>query len=172
MTFQDYFWIQSPYPQLQTVIVIISISIIILTESCYTVQSGPKLSILLLLLSKDWNYRHTYTWARELLHELQSRGAETQTCEKQLPQWTQLSDITFLLSAGLVQPAAPQSKPTTQPSCLLPSREGSWNFLLLFLNFLVFQDKVSLCGHGCPGTLSVEQVGLELMEIYLPLSPE
>jgi hypothetical protein len=28
--------------------------------------------------------------------------------------------------------------------------------------FLVFQDRVSLCSPGCPGTHSVDQAGLEL----------
>jgi hypothetical protein len=32
-----------------------------------------------------------------------------------------------------------------------------WVFL-----FLVFQDRVSLCSPGCPGTHFVEQAGLEL----------
>ena len=34
--------------------------------------------------------------------------------------------------------------------------------LLLFLVFLVFRDRVSLCRPGCPGTHSVGQAGLEL----------
>jgi hypothetical protein len=29
-------------------------------------------------------------------------------------------------------------------------------------DFFVFQDRVSLCSHGCPGTHSVDQAGLEL----------
>jgi hypothetical protein len=36
----------------------------------------------------------------------------------------------------------------------------------------VFQDRVSLCSPGCPGTHSVDQAGLELTEIHLPLPPE
>jgi hypothetical protein len=35
------------------------------------------------------------------------------------------------------------------------------NFIL-FIYFLVFQDRVSLCSLGCPGTHSVDQAGLEL----------
>jgi hypothetical protein len=31
-----------------------------------------------------------------------------------------------------------------------------------FFFFLVFQDRVSLCSPGCPGTHSVDQAGLEL----------
>jgi hypothetical protein len=34
--------------------------------------------------------------------------------------------------------------------------------------FLVFQDRVSLCSPGCPGTHSVDQTGLELRN--LPVS--
>ena len=34
----------------------------------------------------------------------------------------------------------------------------------------IFQDSVSLCSPGCPGT--VDQAGLELTEIDLPLLPE
>jgi hypothetical protein len=34
--------------------------------------------------------------------------------------------------------------------------------LLLFFFKLVFQDRVSLCSPGCPGTHSVDQTGLEL----------
>ena len=29
-----------------------------------------------------------------------------------------------------------------------------------------------MCGPGCPGTHSVDQAGLELTEIHLPLPPE
>jgi hypothetical protein len=31
-----------------------------------------------------------------------------------------------------------------------------------FFFFLAFQDRVSLCSSGCPGTHSVDQAGLEL----------
>jgi hypothetical protein len=34
--------------------------------------------------------------------------------------------------------------------------------LFYFILFLVFQDRVSLCRPGCPGTHSVEQAALEL----------
>jgi hypothetical protein len=34
------------------------------------------------------------------------------------------------------------------------------NFLFCFVLF--FQDRVSLCSPGCPGTHSVDQAGLEL----------
>ena len=33
------------------------------------------------------------------------------------------------------------------------------------------EDRVSLCSLGCPGTHSVDQAGLELTEIHLPLPP-
>ena len=36
---------------------------------------------------------------------------------------------------------------------------------------LVFRDRVSLCSLGCPGTRSVDQAGLELTKIHLPLPP-
>jgi hypothetical protein len=36
--------------------------------------------------------------------------------------------------------------------------------LFLFL-FLFFQDRVSLCGPGCPGTHSVDQAGLKLRDL-------
>lgn len=35
-----------------------------------------------------------------------------------------------------------------------------------------FQDKVPLCSLGCPRAHSVDQAGLELTEIHLPLPPE
>jgi hypothetical protein len=35
-------------------------------------------------------------------------------------------------------------------------------FFVCFLFFFVFRDRVSLCSSGCPGTHSVDQVGLEL----------
>jgi hypothetical protein len=42
--------------------------------------------------------------------------------------------------------------------------------ILKGLNFF-FQDKVSLCNSpGCPGTDFVDQAGLELGEIHLPLT--
>ena len=34
--------------------------------------------------------------------------------------------------------------------------------------FAGVQDQVSLCSAGCPGTHSVDQAGLELMEVCLP----
>jgi hypothetical protein len=37
--------------------------------------------------------------------------------------------------------------------------------LLLFCFVLVFQDRVSLCSSGCPGTHFVEQAGLELRNL-------
>jgi hypothetical protein len=43
-------------------------------------------------------------------------------------------------------------------------------FVCLFVCF-VFQDRVSLCSPGCPGTHSVDQDGLELRNT-LPLPPE
>jgi hypothetical protein len=44
-------------------------------------------------------------------------------------------------------------------------------FVCLFVGFLVFQDRVSLCSPGCPGTHFVDQAGLELRN-HLPLPPE
>ena len=35
-------------------------------------------------------------------------------------------------------------------------------FVCLFFFFLVFQDSVSLCSPGCPGTHSIDQADLEL----------
>jgi hypothetical protein len=35
-------------------------------------------------------------------------------------------------------------------------------FFLLFVFVFVFQDRISLCCPGCPGTHSVDQAGLEL----------
>jgi hypothetical protein len=35
-------------------------------------------------------------------------------------------------------------------------------FCFFFLFVFVFRDRVSLCSPGCPGTHSVDQVGLEL----------
>jgi hypothetical protein len=37
-----------------------------------------------------------------------------------------------------------------------------YHFIYLFIYFLVFRDRVSLCSPGCPGTNSVDQAGLEL----------
>jgi hypothetical protein len=39
------------------------------------------------------------------------------------------------------------------------------------LLFFIFRDRVSLCSPGCPGTHSVDQAGLELTEMHLPLPP-
>jgi hypothetical protein len=38
-------------------------------------------------------------------------------------------------------------------------------FLCLFVCLFVFQDRVSLCSLGCPGTHSVDQAGLELRNL-------
>jgi hypothetical protein len=40
-----------------------------------------------------------------------------------------------------------------------------WFGLVWFGLVLVFQDRVSLCGPGCPGTHSVDQAGLELRNL-------
>jgi hypothetical protein len=46
------------------------------------------------------------------------------------------------------------------------------NSFFPFLLLLVFQDRVSLCRPGCPGTFPVDQPGLQLTEIHLPLPQE
>jgi hypothetical protein len=38
-------------------------------------------------------------------------------------------------------------------------------FFFFFFFFLVFQDRVSLCSPGCPGTHSVDQAGFELRNL-------
>jgi hypothetical protein len=38
-------------------------------------------------------------------------------------------------------------------------------FLSFFFFFLIFQNRVSLCSPGCPGTHSVDQAGLELRNL-------
>jgi hypothetical protein len=40
-----------------------------------------------------------------------------------------------------------------------------------FFFFFFFFDNVSPCSPNCPGTLAVDQPGLELTEIYLILTP-
>jgi hypothetical protein len=42
----------------------------------------------------------------------------------------------------------------------------------IFLPMDFFFDRVSLCSPGCPGTHSVDQAGLELIEIHLFLPPK
>ena len=45
---------------------------------------------------------------------------------------------------------------------------NGWLLFVLFLFiFVCLQDPVSLCSLGCPGTRSVDQSYLELMEIHL-----
>jgi hypothetical protein len=38
-------------------------------------------------------------------------------------------------------------------------------FIYLFIYLLVFQDRVSLCSSGCPGTHSVNQAGFKLRNL-------
>jgi hypothetical protein len=46
-------------------------------------------------------------------------------------------------------------------------------FVCLFVGRgILFLDRVLLCIPGCPGTHCVDQAGLELREIHLPLFPE
>jgi hypothetical protein len=45
---------------------------------------------------------------------------------------------------------------------LLFSFYWKYFFHILHADFLVFQDRVSLCSPGCPGTHSVDQAGLKL----------
>jgi hypothetical protein len=44
--------------------------------------------------------------------------------------------------------------------------------LLFLFFFLLFQDRVSLCSSGCPGTHSVDQDGLELKNLPVSASQE
>jgi hypothetical protein len=37
--------------------------------------------------------------------------------------------------------------------------------VVVFVFCFVFRDRVSLCSHGCPGTHSVNQAGLELRNL-------
>jgi hypothetical protein len=66
-------------------------------------------------------------------------------------------------------------RPTVKQHCTqlatLPPVLGFWRFvfvgfvfvcLFVCLFFLIFQDRVSLCSPGCPGTHSVDQAGLKL----------
>jgi hypothetical protein len=39
-----------------------------------------------------------------------------------------------------------------------------WGFLLFVCLFVCFQDRVSLCNPGCPGTHSVNQASLKLRD--------
>jgi hypothetical protein len=41
----------------------------------------------------------------------------------------------------------------------------SLSLFFLFVCFIVFRDRVSLCSPGCPGTHSVDQAGLELRNL-------
>jgi hypothetical protein len=58
-------------------------------------------------------------------------------------------------------PLCPSTAPPPHPNVSLKKKNKKKTFLLLFL-FFVFQDRVSLCSPGCPGTHSVDQAGLEL----------
>jgi hypothetical protein len=52
---------------------------------------------------------------------------------------------------------------TAEPS-LQPSDTNLFVFCFFWFG-LVFQDRVSLCSPGCPGTHSVDQAGLELRNL-------
>ena len=45
------------------------------------------------------------------------------------------------------------------------------SFLMDFLFFFYFQDRVCLCSPGCPRTHSVDQADLELRNLPAPASP-
>jgi hypothetical protein len=47
-----------------------------------------------------------------------------------------------------------------------------YSYLCLFLFFHLFWGRASLCNIGCPGTYYVDQAGLKLTEIPLPLTLE
>jgi hypothetical protein len=51
--------------------------------------------------------------------------------------------------------------------CFSPFVLGSLSFLwvLLFVCFVFFRDRISLCSSGCPGTHFVDQAGLELRNL-------
>ena len=68
-------------------------------------------------------------------------------------------------------PKVPNSADSTSPkedltgSCL-------FSFFFFFIFCFCFWDRVSLCSFGCPGTCYVDQAGLELTELNLPLHPK
>jgi hypothetical protein len=55
-------------------------------------------------------------------------------------------------------------------SLSLNSHYSSIQFFFFFFFFLVFQDRVSLCSPGCPGTHSVDQAGLKLRNLLASAS--
>lgn len=43
-------------------------------------------------------------------------------------------------------------------------------FVVVVVVFVIFHDSISVCNSpGCPGTCFVDQAGLELTDIFLPL---
>ena len=53
--------------------------------------------------------------------------------------------------------------------CFILSFGFVWTFVCLLLSCFIFWVRVSLCSSGCPGTHYVNQAGLKLTEICLPL---
>jgi hypothetical protein len=51
------------------------------------------------------------------------------------------------------------------PAILKDGKELVFGFFFVCLFVLVFQDRVSLCSPGCPGTHFVDQAGLELRNL-------
>jgi hypothetical protein len=73
----------------------------------------------------------------------------------------------FLDMQGYTKPA--KRKKEKKKKKKKKERKNKWNisFFFFFL-VLVFQDRISLCSPGCPGTHSVDQAGLELRNTPLP----
>ena len=69
-------------------------------------------------------------------------------------------------------PTARPAYPGEKPCSLLRSPTNPAWFGDFFVCLFVFQDRVSLSSPGSPGISCVDQTGLELTEIHLPLPPE
>jgi hypothetical protein len=56
--------------------------------------------------------------------------------------------------------------------CVQPTVSGLGFVVVVFVLFVVFRDKVSLCCPGCLRTSSIDKAGLELTVIHQPLPPK
>uniref|UniRef100_A0A8C8ULV3 Uncharacterized protein n=1 Tax=Peromyscus maniculatus bairdii TaxID=230844 RepID=A0A8C8ULV3_PERMB len=79
-----------------------------------------------------------------------------------------------LMEAGITAVLTVDSEPGFQAGAGFEGLRSLFvpTFLTVFCLFvLVFRDRVSLCSSGYPGSHFVNQAGLELTEIHLPLPP-
>ena len=83
----------------------------------------------------------------------------------------QLSVFFYKGAMGVVIMSLLSNRTLTKATCQVIFEKLRGLFIFFLFCIFVFQDKISLCSLSCPGPCSVDQAGLHLTEVCLPLPP-